>query len=147
MAFRLKVEFENLQSVLTLIKLRAVAQFQNLSLADILLDPNRQDIVITDVLLDSDSKNLYFLQGDTNAVIVNISESLAFAAEKTLSDSAIIAELKALETGLVKGDIATVTESISTLLIFERQFSDSLSVSENSIQDFNAAGMVEIANS
>lgn len=138
MAFRLKVEFENLQSVLTLIKLRAVAQFQNLSLANILLDPNRQDIVITDVLLDSDSKNLYFFQGDTNAVIVNISEALALQSQKIITDAMAVAELADLETGLAKGDIATITESITTLLIFERQFSDSLSVNENLTRAFEA---------
>ena len=125
MALKLKVEFKNLQSVFTTLNLKALTQFQNLK--------------ITDVFIDSDSKNLYFFEGNANAIVVNISESLALAAEKTFSDSAVIAELAAFESGLIKGDIATVTESIATLVAFSRQFSDSLSVSENSIQDFDAA--------
>lgn len=131
MALKLKVEFKNLQSVFTTLNLKALTQFQNLK--------------ITDVFIDSDSKNLYFFEGNANAIVVNISESLAFAAEKTLSDSAVIAELAALESGLIKGDIATVTESIAFFVVFSRQFSDSLSVSENSIQDFDA-GKSDTAN-
>lgn len=131
MALKLKVEFKNLQSVFTTLNLKALTQFQNLK--------------ITDVFIDSDSKNLYFFEGNANAIVVNISESLALAAEKTFSDSAVIAELAALESGLIKGDIATVTESIATLVAFSRQFSDSLSVSENSIQDFDA-GKSDTAN-
>ena len=83
MALKLKVEFKNLQSVFTTLNLKALTQFQNLK--------------ITDVFIDSDSKNLYFFEGNANAIVVNISESLALAAEKTLSDSAVIAELAALE--------------------------------------------------
>ena len=131
MALKLKVEFKNLQSVFTTLNLKALTQFQNLK--------------ITDVFIDSDSKNLYFFEGNANAIVVNISESLAFAAEKTFSDSAVIAELAALESGLIKGDIATVTESIAFFVVFSRQFSDSLSVSENSIQDFDA-GKSDTAN-
>ena len=125
MALKLKVEFKNLQSVFTTLNLKALTQFQNLK--------------ITDVFIDSDSKNLYFFEGNANAIVVNISESLALAAEKTFSDSTVIAELAALESGLIKGDIATVTESIAFFVVFTRQFSDSLSVSENLIQDFDAA--------
>ena len=104
MALKLKVEFKNLQSVFTTLNLKALTQFQNLK--------------ITDVFIDSDSKNLYFFEGNANAIVVNISESLALAAEKTFSDSAVIAELAALESGLIKGDIATVTESIAFFVVF-----------------------------
>ena len=72
MALKLKVEFKNLQSVFTTLNLKALTQFQNLK--------------ITDVFIDSDSKNLYFFEGNANAIVVNISESLALAAEKTFSD-------------------------------------------------------------
>lgn len=121
MALKIKVEFQKLKSVLSSLNLKAPLQFQNLS--------------ITDVLIDSDSKNLFFLEGDNGAVIINISESLAFLAGKEITDSMAMAEQANLEAGLAKGDTFSVAESISTLLIFERQFSDTFSMSESSVQD------------
>ncbi len=119
MALKIKVEFQKLKSVLSALNLKAPLQFQNLS--------------ITDVLIDSSSTNLFFMDDGNNAVIINISESLQLSTSKQITDSMIVAEQSNLETALAKGDILSVSESVA--IILAREFSESLSISESSVQD------------
>ena len=69
MAFKSKLDYTKLKSVLSVLNLRAPFTYQNLQ--------------ITDVLLDAESKNLFFTtqHGSANAVSVSISEATAFALD------------------------------------------------------------------
>ena len=64
MAFKSKLDYTKLKSVLSVLNLRAPFTYQNLQ--------------ITDVLLDAESKNLFFTT-DVTALTVTISEATAFA--------------------------------------------------------------------
>ena len=99
MAFKSKLDYTKLKSVLSVLSLRAPFTYQNLQ--------------ITDVLLDAESKNLFFTtqHGSPNAVSVSISEATAFALEKGIADAATITEVYASAFITSRAETLSVAES------------------------------------
>ena len=117
--------FQNIQSLVSFVNLEYGIDFLNLSAVDI--------------VPDADSKNLYFAPGyqEDKALTVTITESLANAIAKTVAaDTTSILEAAALNAGKTAADSVSFSDSVVTLLIFERAFSDTLSVAESSVLNF-----------
>ena len=115
------VDTDSLEPVTVFADIQSVTDFVNLEYGIDFLKLESVDIV-----LDADSKNLFFtpLYQADKALSVTITESLANAVAKTVADSASIQELAALAMSRPASDTFSVTESVATLLIFERAFSD-----------------------
>ena len=127
------VDTDSLEPVTVFADIQSVTQFLNLNYKLNFVDLNAVDIV-----LDADSKNLFFtpLYRADKVQNITITESLANAIAKSVIDTATINELPALATSRPASDTFSVTESIATLLIFERAFSDTTSVAENYTPNF-----------
>ncbi len=155
MALRAIVSSTNLRAVVDTDSLEPVTVFQNIkSLTNFInleYGINFLDLKSVDIVLDADSKNLFFtpLYQADKALSVTITESLANAVAKTVADSASIQELAALAMSRPASDTFSVTESITTLLIFERAFSDTFSVAESYVPNFgkNSSDSANVAES
>lgn len=158
MALRAIVSSNNLRAIVDTDSLEPVTVFQNIkSLTNFInleYGINFLDLKSVDIVLDADSKNLFFtpLYQADKALSVSITESLANSIAKDASDSIDVfqlTELAALSTSRPASDTFSVTESIVTLLIFERAFSDTLSVAESSVLNFgkNPSDSANVAES
>ena len=145
MALRAIVSSNNLRAIVDTDSLEPVTVFQNIksltNFINVEYGINFLDLKSVDIVLDADSKNLFFtpLYQADKALSVSITESLANSIAKDASDSIDIfqlTELAALSTSRPASDTFSVTESIVTLLVFERAFSDTLSVAESSVLNF-----------
>lgn len=145
MALRAIVSSNNLRAVVDTDSLEPVTVFQNIksltNFIDLEYGINFLDLKSVDIVLDADSKNLFFtpLYQADKALSVSITESLANSIAKDASDSIDVfqlTELAALSTSRPASDTFSVTESIVTLLVFERAFSDTTSVTESSVLNF-----------
>ncbi len=127
------VDTDSLEPVTVFADIQSVTQFLNLN-----YKLNFADLNAVDIVLDADSKNLFFtpLYRADQVQNITITESLANDIAKTVVDTATINELAALATSRPASDTFSVTESIATLLIFERAFSDTTSVAENYAPNF-----------
>ena len=127
------VDTDSLEPVTVFADIQSVTQFLNLN-----YKLNFADLNAVDIVLDADSKNLFFtpLYRADKVQNITITESLANAIAKSVIDTATINELPALATSRPASDTFSVTESIATLLIFERAFSDTTSVAENYTPNF-----------
>ena len=158
MALRAIVSSNNLRAVVDTDSLEPVTVFQNIkSLTNFInleYGINFLDLKSVDIVLDADSKNLFFtpLYQADKALSVSITESLANSIAKDASDSIDVfqlTELAALSTSRPASDTFSVTESIVTLLVFERAFSDTTSVTESSVLNFgkNPSDSANVAES
>ena len=86
--------------------------------------------LFADILVDPDTKNLYFTKGNPNAVIVSMLEELAYSVNKPFTDSFSFTDDQTLDVGKGLADSATMLESIDILLEFLRDFSDSYTLSD-----------------
>ena len=140
------VDTDSLEPVTVFADIQSVTDFVNLEYGIDFLKLESVDIV-----LDADSKNLFFtpLYQANKALSVTITESLANAVAKTVADGTFISELAALDTSRPASDTFSVTESIVTLLIFERAFSDTFSVAESYVPNFgkNPSDSANVAES
>ena len=127
------VDTDSLEPVTVFADIQSVTDFVNLEYGIDFLKLESVDIV-----LDADSKNLFFtpLYRADQVQNITITESLANTIAKTVADSTFIGELAALSTSRLASDTFSVTESIVTLLIFERVFSDTTSVAESYASNF-----------
>ena len=142
MAFKSKLDYTKLKSVLSVLNLRAPFTYQNLQ--------------ITDVLLDAESKNLFFTtqHGSSNALTVSISEAAALSLSKGgIADAATIAEVYVSAFNAAKTETLSIAESAalaselsknetvnltdSPAFTTGKPFSDTFSVSENSVLTTN----------
>ena len=158
MALRAIVSSTNLRAVVDTDSLAPVTVFQNIkSLTNFInleYGINFLDLKSVDVVLDADSKNLFFtpLYRADQVQNVTITESLANSIAKDASDSIdnfIPVDSPSIEFGTSESDTFSVTESIVTLLIFERTFSDTTSVTESSVLNFgkNPSDSANVAES
>ena len=145
MALRAIVSSTNLRAVVDTDSLAPVTVFQNIkSLTNFINLEYGIDFLnlkSVDVVLDADSKNLFFtpLYRADQVQNVTITESLANSIAKDASDTIDVfqlTELAALSTSRPASDTFSVTESIVTLLIFERLFTDTVSVTESYVPNF-----------
>ena len=143
MAFRAIVSNNNLRAVVDTDSLEPVTVFADIQSVTQFLNLNYKlnfaDLNAVDIVLDADSKNLFFtpLYRADQVQNITITESLANAIAKTVAaDIASIQESAALAMSRPASDTFSVTESIATLLIFERAFSDTTSVAESSVLNF-----------
>lgn len=127
------VDTDSLEPVTVFADIQSVTDFVNLEYGIDFLKLESVDIV-----LDADSKNLFFtpLYRADQVQNITITESLANTIAKTVADSTFIGELAALSTSRLASDTFSVTESIVTLLIFERVFSDTTSIAESYVANF-----------
>ena len=158
MALRAIVSSNNLRAVVDTDSLEPVTVFQDIksltNFIDLEYGINFLNLKSVDIVLDADSKNLFFtpLYQADKALSVSITESLANSIAKDASDSIDVfqlTELAALSTSRPASDTFSVTESIVTLLIFERAFSDTTSVTESSVLNFgkNPSDSANVAES
>ena len=143
MALRAIVSNTNLRAIVDTDSLEPVTVFQNIqSLANFVNLEYGIDFLnlsAVDIVLDADSKDLYFAPGyqEDKALTVTITESLANAIAKTVAaDTTSILEVAALEIGKPAADSVSFSDSVVTLLIFERAFSDTTSIAESSVLNF-----------
>jgi hypothetical protein len=156
MALRAIVSSTNLRAVVDTDSLEPVTVFQNLqslvSFVNLEYGIDFLNLSAVDVVLDADSKNLYFAPGyqEDKALTVTITESLANAIAKTVAaDTTSILEAAALEIGKPAADSVSFSDNVATLLIFERAFSDTLSVAESYVSNFgkNPSDSANVAES
>ena len=156
MAFRAIVSNNNLRAVVDTDSLEPVTVFADIQSVTQFLNLNYKlnfaDLNAVDIVLDADSKNLFFtpLYRADQVQNITITESLANAIAKTVAaDIASIQESAALAMSRPASDTFSVTESIATLLIFERAFSDTTSVAESSVLNFgkNPSDSANVAES
>ena len=122
------VDYSYLQPITVFSDLRVLTEYVDLNYGVDFLNLSAVDIV-----LDADSKNLYFAPGyqEDKALTVTITESLANAIAKTVTaDTTSILEAAALDAGKAAADSVSITESLVVLLIFERTFSNIISVND-----------------
>ncbi len=141
------VDTDSLEPVTVFADIQSVTQFLNLN-----YKLNFADLNAVDIVLDADSKNLFFtpLYRADQVQNITITESLANDIAKTVAADAVsMLELAALATSRPASDTFSVTESIATLLIFERTFSDTTSVAENYTPNFgkNPSDSANVAES
>ena len=125
MAFRLKVDFQNLKSVLSSVNLKAPLSFVSLE--------------ITDILLDADSKNLFFTEGRQGAITINIAESAAISFSTSAADSLGLTDAPALGLSRPVSDALSVAENLTRVVSYERTFTDAPTISESAALAFSTA--------
>lgn len=128
------VDTDSLEPVTVFADIQSVTQFLNLN-----YKLNFADLNAVDIVLDADSKNLFFtpLYRADQVQNITITESLANAIAKTVAaDTASIQELAALAMSRAASDTLSITEVIEVLKIFERAFSDTTSVTESYVPNF-----------
>ena len=82
-------------------------------------------LVATDIRLDPDSKNLYFVGDNVNALNISISDVPALSVSKSRADSFSIAEESILSFTSAQSDTVGITESLFKEISFVRAFTDS----------------------
>lgn len=158
MALRAIVSSNNLRAVVDTDSLEPVTVFQDIkSLTNFInleYGINFLDLKSVDIVLDADSKNLFFtpLYRADQVQNVTITESLANSIAKDASDSIdnfIPVDSPSIEFGTSESDTFSVTESIVTLLVFERLFTDTVSVTESYTPNFgkNPSDSANVAES
>ena len=125
MAFRLKVDFQNLKSVLSSVNLKAPLSFVSLQ--------------ITDILLDADSKNLFFTEGRQGAITINIAESAAISFSRPAADSFGVTDAPALAVSRPVSDALSIAENLTRVVSYERTFTDAPTISESAALAFSSA--------
>jgi len=124
MAFKQTVSFLDLKSTVTFTDINGLVQYVNLSAVD--------------VILDAFSKDLFFLVGHPNALILSITDSVdVITFSKVLADTPVLEEQAAIGFTL-----ATQTESVSmgdNLVFFrknfERSFTEAISLVDTASND------------
>ena len=81
-------------------------------------------LVATDIRLDPDTKNLYFIGDNPNALTISLGDSPALSVSKSQSDSLSIAEESVFSFNSVQSDTFGITESLSRVMSFVRAFTD-----------------------
>lgn len=125
MAFRLKVDFQNLKSVLSSVNLKAPLSFVSLQ--------------ITDILLDADSKNLFFTEGRQGAITINIAESAAISFSRPAADSFGVSDAPALAVSRPVSDALSIAENLTKVVDFQRTLADTPTISESAALAFSSA--------
>ena len=143
------VDTDSLEPVTVFSDIKALTEFINLEYGIDFLN-----LEAVNILLDADSKNLFFTPEFRADQVQNvtITESLAKAITTDVTDSIDeigFIDLPSLGTARPASDTFSVTESIVTLLIFERAFSDTTSVAESSVLNFgkNPSDLANVAES
>jgi len=119
--------FANIKALTSFIKLNYGLDFVNLSAANI--------------LLDADSKNLYFAPGyqDDKALTLVISENQVYNLGKALSDTPTLSESHAASIGKALSDSPVISEAFSRIVTYSRDFSDTPTISESLASLFSKA--------
>ena len=128
------VDTDSLEPVTVFADIQSLVHFRRLN-----YDLDFTALNAVDIVLDADSKNLFFtpLYRADQVQNITITESLANAISKTVAaDNVSIQELAALSTSRPASDTLSITEVIEVLKIFERAFSDTTSVAENYTPNF-----------
>jgi len=89
-------------------------------------EASHQKISAVEIRLDADSLNRYF--GAHEFVML---ETTAFTYIKSLSDTIGLSEAVSVTTGKVLADNITLGETISVLMLFVRDFTDSLGITDS----------------
>lgn len=89
-------------------------------------------LTAVDIILDAESKNLYFTpqHGSANAVTIGFTEALAFSVGKGLVDTPTLSDSPALSVSRPLADSLTFGEVFAKSLHFYRTYSDSFSFSD-----------------
>ena len=137
MALRAIVSSNNLRAIVDTDSLEPVTVFQNIkslvSFVNLEYGTDFLNLSAVDIVLDADSKNLYFAPGyqEDKALTVTITESLANAIAKTVTaDTTSILEAAALDVDKAAADGVSFSDNVVTLLIFERAFLNIISVND-----------------
>ena len=117
--------FQNLKSVVTFTYLQNTLQYVNLSAVS--------------VLLDADTKNLYFLAGTPNAESFGFTDLTTFTFDKALADTPILAEQFTFAMQKAVADTTQITENFAKVVQFVRQFDETATMSEAHTYDFSKA--------
>lgn len=106
----------NTSTLLDFVDLQTSLQFVNLVLADVRLDP--------------DSKNLFFVGDSANALSISLTDSptLSFSTSKT--DTLSISEEATLAFSSSQSDTVGITESLSRVMSFVRAFTETPSLTD-----------------
>ena len=108
--------FQNLQAVITHTELQSSLQYVNLSAVNVFLDP--------------DSKNLYFVGNNPNALSISLTDVPAVTFVTTKTETLTISEETALAFASSQSDAVSISESISKVVDYVRAFSDAPSLSD-----------------
>ena len=106
----------NTSTLLDFIDLQTSLQFVNLVLADVRLDP--------------DSKNLFFVGDSANALSISLTDSPALSFSTSKTDTLSISEEAALAFSSSQSDTVGITESLSRVMSFVRAFTETPSLTD-----------------
>ena len=106
----------NTSTLLDFVDLQTSLQFVNLVLADVRLDP--------------DSKNLFFVGDSANALSISLTDSPALSFSTSKTDTLSISEEAALAFSSSQSDTVGITESLSRVMSFVRAFTETPSLTD-----------------
>ena len=106
----------NTSTLLDFVDLQTSLQFVNLVLADVRLDP--------------DSKNLFFVGDSANALSISLTDSPALSFSTSKTDTLSISEEATLAFSSSQSDTVGITESLSRVMSFVRAFTETPSLTD-----------------
>ena len=107
----------NTSTLLDFVDLQTSLQFVNLVLADVRLDP--------------DSKNLFFVGDSANALSISLTDSPALSFSTSKTDTLSISEESVFAFTSVQADTVGISESFSKVMSFVRAFSDTPTLTDS----------------
>ena len=136
MAFKFTVDYQQLKLVIQTDSTEAVNSFEHLKSTVQFIDMQQivafQQLTAADVFIDADTKNLYFSAqyNSPNAESFGFTDSDVFDFGKASSDTPIISEELAKVLDKALADSASVTEELSRVVQYVREFTDAPALSE-----------------
>ena len=143
MAFKFTVDYQQLRLIIQTDSTESVNLFQHLRATVASIDLKQivafQQLTAADIRLDPDTKNLYFLVGHPNAESLSLTDAPALTFVTTKTETVAIAEEAALAFASGKSDTVSVSESLSKVVQYVRAFSETPTLSDSPAIAFSTA--------
>ena len=136
MAFKFTVDYQQLELVIQTDSTESVSSFEHLKSTVQFIDMQQivafQQLTAADVFIDADTLNRYFTAqyNSPNAESFGFTDSDVFDFGKASSDTPIISEELAKVLDKALADSASVTEELSRVVQYVREFTDAPALSE-----------------
>ena len=136
MAFKSTVDYQQLELVIQTDSTESVSSFEHLKSTVQFIDMQQivafQQLTAADVFIDADTLNRYFTAqyNSPNAESFGFTDSDVFDFGKASSDTPIISEELAKVLDKALADSASVTEELSRVVQYVREFTDAPALSE-----------------
>ena len=136
MAFKFTVDYKQLRLIIQTDSTESVNLFEHLKSTVDFIDLQQivafQQLTAADVNIDADTLNRYFTEqyNSPNAESFGFSDAQALATNLAKTDSPVISEILAKELDKALADTHTLTEELSRVVQYVRDFTDAPALSE-----------------